>query len=775
MKNIELILEEIYKVDPLLKDRDTEVRKLVAALLETKPEVQIDEVFITNLKNNLRAEMKPQKAQLFNYIRLNTYRLAGSLATILILVIAIPVLNQYLQMQNPVLISEPNGKIINTTDNIVTVKSDNGIVSKDSKSNTVLAGFVKFKSEAEYKEYLQNQDYGGGIGGERMMTTDVGPIAISAPGVQMSLSNDGSSGKTIMEVAPNRVSDTNVQVAGIDEPDIVKTDGKRIFLAPQNYYYYRGGPQPMMEGPTIGVAPEIKIGGGTSVDPGIIPENKPKVQVLQAFPPEALEKVGQIMGKSGNLLLSNNVLIVLGDREITGFDVTDPKNPKEKWNVKLDDKNSLVQSRLYNGQIYLITSTYSNKYDSCVIPLFTAGTNKVTVMCDTIYHPSSPITVNTTYHISTINVSSGALSKKVSFVGSYNSTVYMSKDNLFVAYAHSGDLMSIYYGFLNENKDMFPASIIKKVAELKTYNISESSKLNEMQTAISEYVSSLSNDDELKFNNEMQNRGLDYFKKHKRELTKTDIVKIALNDFSVNAMGSIPGSLLNQFSLDEYNGYLRAAVTIGNSFGMGFGGVSNEQENDVYVLDNNLNISGSVTGLGENERIYSARFIEDKGYLVTFRQTDPFYVLDLKNPKQPKMVGELKIPGFSSYLHPITKDLILGVGMESSKVKISLFDVSNPTKPIEISKYSLDEYWTEVSSNYHAFLQDSKHKIFFMPGSQGGYVFSYENNNLVLKKAVSDIQAKRALFINDYLYIIGDTKVTVLNENTWEKVTSLEL
>ena len=85
--------------------------------------------------------------------------------------------------------------------------------------------------------------------------------------------------------------------------------------------------------------------------------------------------------------------------------------------------------------------------------------------------------------------------------------------------------------------------------------------------------------------------------------------------------------------------------------------------------------------MGKDERIYSARFIGDKGYLVTFKQVDPFYVLDLSNPKKPEIKGELKIPGYSSYLHPISDDLILGIGKEGSVVKVSLFDVSDPTNP----------------------------------------------------------------------------------------------
>ena len=103
-----------------------------------------------------------------------------------------------------------------------------------------------------------------------------------------------------------------------------------------------------------------------------------------------------------------------------------------------------------------------------------------------------------------------------------------------------------------------------------------------------------------------------------------------------------------------------------------------------------------------------------------------------------------------------------------------MFDVSDPENPNEIAKYNLDEYWSDILNTHHAFLLDSKHQIFFLPGGRGGYIFSYKDNKLELKRAVSDISAKRAIYINDYLYIIGENKIVVLNELNWEKVNELE-
>lgn len=258
-------------------------------------------------------------------------------------------------------------------------------------------------------------------------------------------------------------------------------------------------------------------------------------------------------------------------------------------------------------------------------------------------------------------------------------------------------------------------------------------------------------------------------KDHSRDLEKSGIARFDVNDLKVTSSEAIPGTPLNQFSLDEYQGNLRIATTTSNSFTGTSGSF-----NDVYVLDENLKVIGSIKDLGLTERIYSARFVGERGYLVTFRQIDPFYILDMSDPKNPKMTGELKIPGFSSYLHPISENLILGIGQEGMNAKVSLFDVSDSTNPKEISKYELSEYWSEVSSNHHAFLQDEKHKIFFMPAGQNGYIFSYKDNSIGLERVVTGLIAKRALYLDDYLYVLGDAKMIVLDENNWEEVISYD-
>jgi uncharacterized secreted protein with C-terminal beta-propeller domain len=250
---------------------------------------------------------------------------------------------------------------------------------------------------------------------------------------------------------------------------------------------------------------------------------------------------------------------------------------------------------------------------------------------------------------------------------------------------------------------------------------------------------------------------------------RTRISRLPVGTLAVAATGEVPGTLLNQFSMDEYEGNLRVAVTVDD----GWGGA--ESANDVYVLSSALTTIGSIKDLGLTERVYSVRFMGDTGYLVTFRQTDPFYVLDLTTPTNPKVTGELKIPGYSAYLESLGNDLVLGVGREGSGVKLSIFDVSNPAKPVEKSKYQLKDGWTEVENNHHAFLRDADNELFFIPGGEGGYIFSYKNGSLTLEKAFAGYGVKRAVYLDDYFYIVSDETVRVFKIGTWEEVKSLGL
>ncbi len=220
---------------------------------------------------------------------------------------------------------------------------------------------------------------------------------------------------------------------------------------------------------------------------------------------------------------------------------------------------------------------------------------------------------------------------------------------------------------------------------------------------------------------------------------RTAIHKFAFDDDGVAqyvASGSIPGRLLNQFSLSEKDGMLRVATHI-NDIAIIFEDLvdlplvdfdvatdSNRTQsrepsgptNAVFVLDevdSNLDIIGGVENIAPNELIYAARFVGDRGYLVTFRRIDPLFVIDFADPNAPEILGELKIPGFSDYLHPLGETHLIGVGRTTEEtpwggvipagVQLSLFDVSDPHNPTAVQQIDLGDGWSDINGTHKAF------------------------------------------------------------------------
>jgi uncharacterized secreted protein with C-terminal beta-propeller domain len=223
--------------------------------------------------------------------------------------------------------------------------------------------------------------------------------------------------------------------------------------------------------------------------------------------------------------------------------------------------------------------------------------------------------------------------------------------------------------------------------------------------------------------------------------------------------GSVTGTLLNQFAMDEHDGRVRVASTVAPVMGMpelrtpeppsvdpaaptatavpGVRPTADEKAQQSYVTvlelrDGGLVQVGRVGGLGKDETIRSVRFAGPVGYVVTFRQTDPLYSLDLSDPTRPRVTGELKIPGYSAYLHPIGDGLILGVGQDADLqgrtkgLQMSLFDVSDPAAPRRLDQVALPGGWSDVEGDHHAFTYADGLALVPYAGESavgGGYVF----------------------------------------------------
>ena len=293
----------------------------------------------------------------------------------------------------------------------------------------------------------------------------------------------------------------------------------------------------------------------------------------------------------------------------------------------------------------------------------------------------------------------------------------------------------------------------------------------------------------------------------------TSIYRVSVNKDSLafETKGSVAGYVLNQYSMDEYNGNFRLATT----------SQKQQSSSNIYVLNMNLTIIGKLENLAVTETIYSARFMGNKAFLVTFRQTDPFFVIDLSNPVEPKVAGELKIPGYSSYLHMYDENHVIGLGMENNTVKLSLFDVTNVDNPTEIARYIVQGDYTSSDALYEpkAFLFDKAKELLVIPVSitqygviddgngasssgkdigiaplqggywQGAYVFKLtvagfeleggithqENTNQQYYYGDYNLNVNRALYIGNTLYTVSNTKVLLNNLTDLTQIAEINL
>ena len=306
----------------------------------------------------------------------------------------------------------------------------------------------------------------------------------------------------------------------------------------------------------------------------------------------------------------------------------------------------------------------------------------------------------------------------------------------------------------------------------------------------------------------------------------TKIFKINVDEESITyvAEGVVPGRVLNQFSMDEHDGYFRIATTNGR---VSRGGSSTS--NNVYVLNASLGVAGSLEGLAPGEEIYSARFMGRRCYLVTFKKVDPLFVIDLADPEDPTVLGKLKIPGYSDYLHPYDENTLIGVGKETEEaeegdfawyqgVKISLFDVSDVSDPKELAKFEIGDRGTDSPALYDhkAFLFSRDRNLLVIPvleakidagdyssevptnayGEyvyQGAYVFHVSREQGIdlrgrvthiddpqafLKSGYwfeSELSVERSLYIDDVLYTISGGMIKMNDLTDLSEVGRVEL
>ncbi len=363
------------------------------------------------------------------------------------------------------------------------------------------------------------------------------------------------------------------------------------------------------------------------------------------------------------------------------------------------------------------------------------------------------------------------------------------------------------------------------VREILDSSVNSYEKQNKIQKIIQDYSGSLKGNEKAEFDKELLEKMSDFEFNIQKKTEKTVIHKINIDKKEINyeGVGEVPGHVLNQFSMDEFNGNFRIATTTGEVWG-------GNSLNHLYVLDENMEIVGSVEDLAPGEKIYSARFMGNRAYIVTFKKVDPLFVIDLSSPKNPKVLGYLKITGYSDYLHPYDENHIIGIGKETQGgnedfswyqgVKVSLFDVSDVENPVETAKIIIGDRGTDSDALYEhkAVLFDKEKNLLVIPirlaeineskylewssevpdnayGDyvwQGVFVLNINENEISERGRIShdDNQTaeeqrywyyggkytiSRSLYMDDILYTISNARIKANNLESIEEINSMDL
>ena len=567
----------------------------------------------------------------------------------------------------------------------------------------------------------------------------------SATAAPASAANEStSSAKLAADTDSGDYSTTNVQVEGVDEADIVKTDGKYLY----------------------------QVNNDRIVVAEIYPSDKMKIKKIIELEKENVYPMELYLDDKYLVLIgtSNNAIPVYRSEQnsimpekypyynnetvkLIAYDITDKADIKKVREIELE--GSYLSSRKIGSKLYLV----SNKGFNYRRILDDAEVNDTPSYRDTAvkeefinidygkigYFPGS---VKPNYMIVAgidfdlpkegVNVST--------YLGSGES-IYASAQNLYVAVTR--------HNIIDRDED---DPIIYDSAAPKKVEV----KVSDRETVIYRFA--------------LNNGKLDYTGK-----------------------GQVPGSILNQFSMDEYEGDFRIATTVYEykpeiqSYNNNNNYVYYRQTsyyNNLYILDEELSIAGKIEGIAPNERIYSVRFDGDIGYMVTFRQTDPLFAVDLSDKTNPKILSALKIPGFSSYMHPYGEGLLFGFGKDANEngqvrgLKLSMFDISDKTDVKEKSVLNLGQeyYHSEAIDNHKAILVDSEKNLIGFPvfksGSCGYEFYTYKNNSFVKVGGIDlsnyYISELRGLYIGNYIYIFAENMfIKSYNIDNFELIETL--
>ncbi len=674
----------------------------------------------------------------------------------------------------------------------------------------------KFSSVQEIREFLRSSAYNSNYNqfgwSDFSGRADIGMIESSKGEVPpMSAPVPAPVEKGIPAAVPASISGnpgisdyskTNIQVEGVDEADFVKNDGKYIYALAQNKLVIVDA----VPAADAKILSTIKIDGRPRDmfvnDSRLIVFTEDNTDIY-VYPEYGYMPVPRYTPRTSALI----------------YDITDRKKPEQIANYSIN--GNYFSSRMIGDYVYFIVK--DNAYYNEVVNVPAIKQGSVNIISPDVYYFDNPEQNYVFHTIASINIKSDKGINAKSFMMGYSDNMYVSENNIYITYRKN--LPVSYYEaereerFYNIVVPQLPEDVQDKINAIKNSKLNSYEKWDNISSILEEAYNRMDEKEKQNYTKNVEKAIEEYEVKIAQEREKTVIQKIKIDkgDIEYKTKGEIPGSLLNQFSMDESGDYFRVATTTqfwtkGNSM----------QYNNVYVMNNDLNIAGKLEKIAPDERIYSTRFIGNRLYMVTFKRMDPLFVIDLSSPKSPKILGKLKIPGFSDYLHPYDDNHIIGIGKETGDnewggvsikgVKLSLFDVSDVEKPKQIAVYEVGKEGTdsEALRDHKAFLFDKKKNLLVIPireieGKeqydsrygyymqkvwQGAYVFGITpEDGFKLRGKISHINdyeeqqyywdspnaVRRSLYIGDMLYTVSARKIMMNSLNNITEINSIDL
>jgi inhibitor of cysteine peptidase len=599
-----------------------------------------------------------------------------------------------------------------------------------------------FRSEEEFAQFISSTSPSsfGGVGFERAVMSSV---AGAAPQAMDAAKESGG------------YSQTNNQVTNVDEADIIKTDGEYIYTVTGNTLFI------------------VRAGDNAEVITTIELEQQPSGIFIQD------DKL-VVFGNFYDIDYFKSIDFVPRRGGMTFFNVYDVSNPKDPQLVKeYKFEGAYFQARMHGDTVYFVVTVFPEGRTDYPTPVIVDGTTVRGMPVTDIYY--FPIPYNevqlATVHAIDLDALNTVSSRAIAV--EWNNQLYMSEKNIYITHTEQINEWEIRQDITAEliepqltQKDR---DFIQRIKNTDNEVLSQAEKRQKIYAVYNRYVEYMNTSERRDFDQEVDERLKEELEQYDA-MSYTIINRISVEGLQVSATGKVPGSLNNQFAMDENGEYLRVATTIEPWWGwirpmdpviMETADAAqpvakiappmprSESVNNVYVLDMGMNVVGELEDLAKGERIFSTRFMGDRLYMVTFRQVDPFFAIDLSDPRNPKVLGELKVPGFSRYLHPYDDHTIIGIGRDATEMgqqqglKISLFDVTDVTKPREIAKWVADDQYSQSAAEWEhkAFLFDKEKELLVIPAYSYNWDYksgSKQNYNgaMVFKIARDDIKMR---------------------------------